>query len=279
MTSFLAMCILGQVKPHTITGDVRIFTNFASKMLGGNRTVRVYLPPGYENSKSKYPVLYMQDAQNLFDEATSAFGAEWRADEAAEALIRSKTIDPLIIVAVDNGGEMRIDELTPVPGTGSMRKFGGAGLKYEKMLVTELKPWVDRQFRTFKDRSHTGVGGSSLGGLIALDAAAKFPKVFGVVSAFSPSIWWADRQILQTLDQSSWKIKPKIWIDIGTQEGNDSQTWNESQKGVAQADEILQRRGFIPGKNLFYYLDQGAKHSESFWARRFPIMLVCMYRR
>src|SRR5882724_875274 len=147
-------------QPHTLTGDIRARKSFHSNTLKTDREVIVYLPPGYDASKRKrYSVFYMHDGQNLFDGATSFIpGQEWRVDETAERLIAAGKIEPLIIVAVNNAGKDRINEYTPAED--AKYKMGGKADLYGRMLVEELKPFIDSHYRTKRDAEHTGLGGS-----------------------------------------------------------------------------------------------------------------------
>src|SRR5258705_10465824 len=149
----------------------------------------VYLPPGYEASKRKsYSVFYLHDGQNLFDGATSFIpGQEWRVDETAQRLIDAGKIEPLIIVGINNAGKDRIDEYTPAAD--AKYKAGGKANLYGRMLVEELKPFIDAHYRTRQGAAHTGVGGSSLGGLVSLYLSLKYPRVFGRAAVVSPSVW------------------------------------------------------------------------------------------
>src|SRR6266481_6575239 len=166
----ISLCML----KHTLTGNIKRHRGFRSKILGNRRDVLVYLPPGYRRfSRQRYPVLYLQDGQNVFDAATSFAGVEWGVDETAERLVRTKIIEPLIIVAVANMGEDRVHEYTPTPGVieaKGRRKKRSRGLArlYGYFLMEELKPFIDRNYRTRRGPTFTGLGGSSLGGLVTL---------------------------------------------------------------------------------------------------------------
>jgi predicted alpha/beta superfamily hydrolase len=172
--------------PHTLTGDVRTHDGFRSEHLANERAVVVYVPPGYDASDARYPVLYMHDGQNLFDEAT-AFRHEWRVDETAQRLITAGLVEPLLIVGIYNTGETRVDEYTPTasPDTGR----GGKADRYGRMLVDELKPFVDRTYRTRPDAGDTAMGGSSLGGLLTLYLGLHYPhcrrRCGGTTASFS----------------------------------------------------------------------------------------------
>src|SRR5213076_1060059 len=157
---------------HTLTGNIKRHRAFHSKVLGNRRDVLVYLPPGYWRfSTRRYPVLYLHYGQNVFDAATSFAGVEWGVDETAQRLIRRKLIEPLIIVAVANTGPDRIHEYAPTRGiidSKAKRKKHSRGLarKYGKFLTQELKPVIDLKYRTKPEAEFTGLGGSSLGGLL-----------------------------------------------------------------------------------------------------------------
>ncbi len=182
---------------HTLTGDFRLFKGFQSKYLTRPRELLIYLPPGYKaRPNRRYPVLYLQDGQNLFDGATSYMqGQEWRVDETAEKLIRTGEIEPLIIVGIYNTGDHRIDEYTPT--TDHRRARGGKAHLYAAMLTRELKPFVDHEFRTRRGPQNTGLGGSSLGGLLTLTIGLQLPHVFGKLAVMSPSLWWDNELALQ----------------------------------------------------------------------------------
>ena len=146
----------------------------------------VYLPPGYvEDTGRTYPVLYMHDGQNLFDPATAFGGNEWRLDDTAEELIERGAIEPLIIVGIYNTGEQRIHEYTP---TTDPKLGGGKADLYGKMLVEEVKPFIEKTYRTLPGPENTGMGGSSLGGLVTLHLGIQYPQVFGKLAVLSPSV-------------------------------------------------------------------------------------------
>ncbi len=165
-------------QPHTLTGDIRAQKNFHSNILNNDRDILVYLPPGYDAAKNRrYAVLYLHDGQNLFDGATSFIaGQEWQVDETAQRLIAAGKIEPLMIVGINNAGKDRNNEYAPVED--ARYKMGGKADLYGRMLVEELKPFIDSRYRTRRDAEHTGLGGSSLGGLVSIYLALKYPAVF-----------------------------------------------------------------------------------------------------
>lgn len=226
----------------------------------------VYLPPGYSRfSRTRYPVLYLHDGQNVFDAATSFAGVEWGVDETAQRLIKQKAIEPLIIVAIANMGEERIHEYAPTPGVISprdkpkKRSRGMAGM-YGRFLIDELKPFIDRKYRTKPEAEFTGLGGSSLGGLATLAIGIIFSETFTRLMVMSPSVWWDDFSILRLLGFLDRKPPLKIWLDMGTAEPE----WEQ----VHELRDALLDRGWKPDVDLEYFEIPGADHSEGAWAMR-----------
>jgi predicted alpha/beta superfamily hydrolase len=277
----IALLVCGSAvaqQPHTLSGDIRVHKNFHSKILNNDRDVLVYLPPGYEaNKKAHYSVLYLHDGQNLFDGATSFIpGQEWRVDETAQALISSGRIEPLIIVGIYNAGKDRINEYTPVADA---KYKGGKGDLYGRLLVEELKPFIDATYRTRKDAQHTGVGGSSLGGLISLYLALRYPNVFGRVAVVSPSVWFAENHIVNYVKALPKKPKVRIWLDMGTKEGRDAEEARKSMNDARLLKDTLVRKGWKPGKDLLYSEAEGAEHNERAWAAQVESILTSLFPR
>ena len=267
---------LGQ-QPHTLTGDIRVHKNFHSTILNNSRDVLVYLPPGYgDNVKQRYPVFYMNDGQNLFDGATSFIpGQEWRVDETAQTLITARQIEPLIIVGIYNNGKERVNEYTPVQD--QKYKAGGQADLYGRMLVEELKPFIDQTYRTRKDAKDTALGGSSLGGIVSLYLGLKYRTVFGKLAVISPSVWFADKQIVRFVESEHYSSKIRIWIDIGTKEGRSADDANEAVEGARLLEQTLVKKGWKLEKNLRYFEDVGAEHNEKAWAARFSSILTFLF--
>jgi predicted alpha/beta superfamily hydrolase len=251
---------------HTLTGNIKRHRAFPSKVLGNRRDVLVYLPPGYSRfSRKRYPVLYLQDGQNVFDAATSFAGVEWRVDETAERLIRAKLIGPLIIVAVANTGEDRVHEYAPTPGVieakGRRKKRSrGRARLYARFLIEELKPFIDKRYRTKPEAEFTGLGGSSLGALATLAIGIWFPTVFSRLLAMSPSVWWDNQAIVQMVQRLPNKLPLQIWLDTGTRE----EGW---QRARALRDALVEK-GWMVGRDLQYVEVEGGEHSEAAWAQR-----------
>lgn len=256
----------------TITGDVRRHAGFASRYLDDERDLWVYLPPGYDSHpQDRYPVLYMHDGNNLFDARTAFLGNEWHADETAERMIRAGELPPLIIVGVSNT-PARIDEYTWQRGTVQGKPMGGKGPLYARMLVEEVKPFIDRTYRTRTDRAHTGVLGSSLGGLVSLYLARNHGETFGRIGAMSPSIWWSDRALLA--DLHGLRTDDRIWLDMGTREDDTPEDELDDARALAQE---LVGFGYVTGRTLGYMEDEGASHNESAWASRLPRALRFLF--
>jgi predicted alpha/beta superfamily hydrolase len=256
-----------------LTDQIKVHAEFKSENLGSGRKVYVYLPPGYEaDSERRYPVMYMHDGQNLFD-ATEAFGGvPWAVDETAQHLILSGEVSPIIIVGVHNAGGSRIDEYTPVAAErGRMRGRGGKADKYGRMIIDELKPFIDGEYRTRPEREFTGLGGSSLGGLVSLHLGLKHPDVFSRLAVMSPSVWWANNQIIRETAKIGDRLPLRIWLDIGRREGP------QIKHQVRALKEILLANGWRSGEDLAYFEFPGAQHDESAWAARFGEVLKFLY--
>lgn len=253
-------------------GRLRFHPGFPSRYLSTRRDIVVYLPPGYEGSASRYPVLYLQDGQNLFDPATAFGGRPWRAAETADDLIRRGAIESLMIVGVYNTGVRRVSEYTPTRDR-RLRK-GGKGDRYAEMLARELKPFIDHEYRTRKSASATGVGGSSLGGLVSLQAGLLYPAVFGKLAVLSPSVWWDDRSILPLVRNFRSRKRPRIWLDAGTAEGSNGAAVIEDLRLLRDA---LIEKGWREDVDLRYREFAGAGHNEDAWAARFHQVLEYLY--
>jgi len=255
------------LKPkHTLTGNIKRHRAFHSKVLGNRRDVLVYLPPGYSRfSPRRYPVLYLHDGQNVFDAATSFAGVEWGVDETAQRLIRHKLIEPLIIVAVANIGEERVHEYAPTPGVIEPKdrpKKHSRGLAriYGQFLIEELKPYIDKKYRTKPEAEFTGLGGSSLGGLATLAMGILFSETFTRLIVMSPSIWWDDFAIFRLVGILAEKPPLKIWLDTGTAEPG----WEQARELCA----CLIEEGWRLDVDLTYLEIEGAGHGEGAWAMR-----------
>jgi predicted alpha/beta superfamily hydrolase len=243
---------------------------FHSQYLPDDRNVTIFLPPGYETTPDRrYPVLYLHDGQNLFDpDAAFKKGEHWRVGETATALIDAGRVPPLIIVGIDNTGHRRLHEYTP---THDRRRGGGGADAYGQMLVNELKPFVDKRYRTLPDAASTGLGGSSLGGLVSLYLGLRHPVTFSRLAVMSPSVWWDRRVILRHVRDARPKPRLRMWVDIGTREGR----YHVDNAQLLRVG--LVKSGWVEGDDLHYEEVDGGTHSEGAWARRFDRVLLYLF--
>jgi predicted alpha/beta superfamily hydrolase len=241
----------------------------SSDLLGGERQLVVFVPEGYDTTDRRYPVLYMQDGQNLFDPTTSYVpGKDWRVDQTAQKLIREGKIQPVIIVGVYHAGEKRVDEYTP---TKDAKRNGGKADKYLRALTEVIKPFIDREYRTHTCAWNTALAGSSLGGLFTLYAGIECPDVFGKLAAMSPSAWWDRRYIIRAVERLPVKSRQSIWLDIGSREG--SGTVGDTR---ALRDALIEK-GWTDNADLRYVEAQGGVHDEAAWAARVGPMLEFLF--
>ncbi len=249
--------------------NLRKYEGFRSRFLRNQRDLIIYLPPGYDDQPGRrFPVLYLQDGQNLFDGATSFIpGMDWHVGQTADQSICSGVVEPLIIVGMYNT-KARIREYTPthVPKLG-----GGRADRYAKFLIDEVKPFVEREYRTISGPEKTGIGGSSLGGLVSLYLGLKLPQFFGKIAALSPSVWWNQRVMHRFAETANVNPRPSIWLDIGTREGP------RIVQDVEQFRDVLLQKGWQLGRDLAYQRVEGAEHNEAAWAQRVGPFLQFLY--
>jgi predicted alpha/beta superfamily hydrolase len=240
---------------------LRRHRQFHSNILSADRDIIVYVPEGYDESDRRYPVLYLHDGQNLFDRKTAYVpGRIWAVHETADRLIAEAAVEPLIIVGIYNTGAHRLAEYTP---TRNPKMGGGDADLYGLMLIEEVKPFIDNEYRTLPDRENTGLGGSSLGGLVTLFLGLAHPDVFGKLAVLSPSVWWDHKSILAFVNEAEIEIRPRIWLDMGTREGGKS-SLNDS----VLLHKLLLKRGWRDHEDLLYMRVEGGTHDEAAWAKR-----------
>ncbi|WP_439128684.1 alpha/beta hydrolase [Polaribacter sp.] len=224
----------------------------------------LYLPPNYSTSTKKYDVIYMHDAQNLFDDATSFVG-EWGVDETLNKLFK-KTGKGFIVVGVENGGEKRIEEYTPWKN----EKYGGGkGAIYVDFLKNTLKPFIDKNYRTNTKPENTAIIGSSLGGLISFYGGLKYPETFGKIGALSTSFWFSD-EVQSFAKEKGNQKKTKLYLLVGDKEG-ESMVPDTKNMG-----KLLVDLGF-PKENIQTKIVAGGKHTESFWKAEFLETITFLY--
>lgn len=242
---------------HTQTAQVHILDSaFYMPQLHRYRRIWIYLPKDYQHSLKRYPVIYMQDGQNLFDKVTSGYG-EWCVDEVLDSL-SGKAVAASIVVGIDHGGEFRLNEYNPYDN----EQFGkGEGDAFVDFLVQTLKPYIDAKFRTLTQVNYTTVAGSSMGGLISMYAVAKYPKVFGNAGVFSPSFWIAPQ--LYDFVQHQHLKNSRIYFVAGAHESEDM------ANDMERMYQLLLKDG-LPKENMQLAIKVDGKHSEWFWHREFP---------
>jgi predicted alpha/beta superfamily hydrolase len=243
---------------------------FRSRFLRNQRDFIVYLPPRYhEQPERRFPVLYMHDGQNLFDGTTSFVpGMDWHVGHTADDFILTGTVRPLIIVGIYNVGKVRIHEYTP---TKAPRLGGGRADRYAKFLIQEVMPFIQQEYRVLSDPRVTGMGGSSLGGLVSLYLGLKHHQIFGRLAALSPSLWWNQRMIHRFAAAAPVEPRPRIWLDIGTKEGP------RIVHDVEEFRDVLLQKGWQLGRDLHYQRIEGAEHNEAAWAQRVGPFLQFLY--
>lgn len=256
---FFILFSFAQERKHTATENVKIISEkFEIPQLKTTRRIWIYLPKDYETSHKKYDVMYLQDAQNLFDDATS-YAGEWQVDETLNKIFE-KTGKSLIVVGIDNGGEKRIEELSPYKNA----KYGGGnGDNYVKFIVETLKPYIDKNYRTKPQRKFTTIGGSSLGSLISVYAAVKYPETFGKVLAFSSAFWFNAKELNEFISSSKVNLKQQKYYFI--QGKHEDEDMEEQTKSVI---ENLKSKN-VKSKNIFLKIDEDGKHNEMYWRREF----------
>jgi len=241
---------------HREQGSLHTIRDVACFTLGNRRDLYVYLPPHYDEADARYPVVYLQDGQNLFEPERSFAGA-WGADDAADAA--SRLGYDAILVGVPNTGGQRLDEYSPFHDG----RIGGGGRadEYLQFLVDVVKPLVDGQFRTKADRRHTIIGGSSMGGLLALYGYFRHGDTFGRASVQSPALWFGEGAIFEYVAEAP-KPAGRIYLDVGAREGE------TTLANARRMHEMLQQKGYVTNRTLRWVEDRNGQHHEFAWGRR-----------
>ena len=262
----------GAPRASTVTGDLETF-ELRSAVLGNTRTIRVWTPPGYGASDRAYPVLYMNDGQNLFDAATSFAGVEWGADEAATALIEEGAIPALIIVGIDNAGADRAAEYNPPETTWQGRP--NRADRYLAFVARELMPEIARRYRVLEGPAHTAFGGSSFGGNVTLYACMERPGLFGRAIVESPASWIGDGAIVRRMrTHKQWP--DRIYLAMGDAETGDADDDASLVRLAREIETVLRGHG-LGEDRLRFELGAGAAHHERAWADRLPGALRFLY--
>ena len=264
------------VRASGAAGDLRLH-KFRSRIFRNTRFLRVWVPPGYEDAENTgrhYPVFYLNDAQNLFESATSFTGIEWQVDETADRLIREGAVPPVIIVGIDNTGNDRHREYMPHRSMHPMT-LRVLGRYYPDFLMKEVMPFVEGNYRVATGPENTGLGGSSLGALIALHTVIARPGVIGRLLLESPSLWASHRQSIK--ESRSVRIWPeRIFLATGTAEAGSAERSRTVVDDVRELAAIM-RRAVLSERRLRLVVKDGAGHSEAAWAERFPEALQFLF--
>ncbi|MEO7291584.1 MAG: alpha/beta hydrolase-fold protein [Ginsengibacter sp.] len=242
-------------RKHTASSHVSILDSaFNMPQLNRTRRIWIYLPADYATTKKRFPVIYMHDGRNLFDEATSGFG-EWGVDECLDSLFKQGKKE-CIVIGIDNGAK-RMNEYNPY----ELKPYGnGEGDKYVDFLANTLKPYVDKNFRTLSNKKNTFIAGSSMGGLISLYAVIKYPSVFGGAGIFSPAFWTAPK-LEDELNKTPKKINSKLYFYAGGK---------ESDIMIPNMQKIEADIKAISSSKIYERTDADAKHNEAAWRKYFP---------
>ena len=242
-------------RKHTASANVSVIdTAFMISQLGRTGRIWIYLPPSYKKSTKHYPVLYMQDGQNLFDDYEAAYG-EWGIDEALDSIMQGGK-NECIVVGIDNGPK-RLNEYNPFDHD----QFGpGEGKEYAAFVAETLKPFIDSRYRTLKDRGNTIVAGSSMGGLISYYIQLTYPGVFGKAGVFSPAFWTAPG-IIPLTDSLAKKSNGKFFFYMGALEG---------EEYMNDMYRLMQELGSKSSSFIYAVTDAEGRHNEAAWRKWFP---------
>ena len=264
LMSTLAFSVTAQERPHTAAANVKVIeTPLGIPGLDRERQIRIYLPPNYSSSKKRYDVLYMHDGQNLFDDATSFVG-EWGVDEVLNELYEEQGFE-LIVVGIDNGQQHRMQELTGW----DHEKYGKAeGREYMDFIVRTVKPYIDGKYRTFPSWEHTGIMGSSMGGLISHYAIFQYAGYFSKAGIFSPSYWYSEGPFEQA---RKLKLAPetKLYLYMGGKEGP------MMVDNFNNMVSLLKEQGYT--NQMTSKITPDGEHNERFWRAELKEALLWLY--
>jgi predicted alpha/beta superfamily hydrolase len=238
---------------YSVRGNVKVLVDFPMQELKTKRNVWIYLPPDYETSKKKYPVLYMQDGNILFKIGQA--GQEWSVDETLEKMLAENKEKSAIVVGVENGKEMRPLEYSPYK----------KGEQYAMFLVKQLKPYIDKKFRTLPDREHTWIGGASLGAYISLYTAYQYPDVYSKIMAFSPVFDTGKEEFFKMVENEGSKHAFTLYMDIGEKENEEIPMVIENAKELSALVQT-----FYKPEQIKFLLDPQGSHTINDWGKRFP---------
>jgi predicted alpha/beta superfamily hydrolase len=265
-TLFLFACS-EPIKTFTATDNVQVLPyQFVMPELERQRSIRLYLPPSYQTSDKRYPVIYMHDGQNLFDDLT-AFAGEWQVDESLNQLADKQGLE-VIVVGIDNGGDLRMNELSPWEN----KRFGEAqGKQYMDFVVDVVKPYIDTNFRTQSDRLHTAIMGSSMGGLISHYGVHAYPEVFSKAGIFSPAYWYS-QDVFSFTKLKKAPLDARLYVMYGDKEGDGM---------IADTDKMLRqlRQQGHPRQNFLFKRVPNGEHNEQLWRTEFTEAVQWLFQQ
>ncbi len=251
--------------------------------LNEERGLRIYLPKKYDISEEQsFPVLYMHDAQNLYFDSDAFYGNSWKVKDSMEQLESEGFTDGVIVVGIDTDPKRRLEDYSPWKNDiehkdMKMGSHGGDGDKYCEFVVNTLKPYIDKEYRTLSGRDHTGVAGSSMGGIISTYLGVKYPNVFSKIGAFSTASWFAEKAFLGAIENSSLPKEQKFFIQVGTMEIEDTE---EVSKIYIECNLRFEKQLLDKGvdkKDIKLIIAQGDTHNEKSWAKHFPGFIKFVY--
>lgn len=259
-----------------VVGDLRLH-EFHSAIFNNQRLLRVWLPPGYdapENKDRHYPVFYLNDGQNLFDRTIAFGGCEWQVDETADRLIRQNQVPALIIVGIDHGQKDRAREFLAYRSM-NPPVLRPQGKRYPEFLLNEVMPFLYLRYRIARGPENTGLGGSSLGAIVSLYTVIDRPGIFGRLLLESPSLFVCNRRMLK-YSHAFRQWPERIFLAMGTKEAGREDKDKQVVEDARELERILRREG-LRDDRLRVKIDEGATHSESEWAKRFPEALTFLF--
>lgn len=260
----------------SVVGDLRLH-EFQSRIFNNKRMLRVWLPPAYdapENKDRHYPIFYLNDGQNLFDRAAAFAGVEWQVDETADRLIRQNQVPALIIVGIDHGQKDRAREFLAYRSM-NPPVLRPQGKRYPEFLLNEVMPFLYLRYRIARGPENTGLGGSSLGAIVSLYTVIDRPGIFGRLLLESPSLFVCNRRMLK-YSHAFRQWPERIFLAMGTKEAGREDKDKQVVEDARELERILRREG-LRDDRLRVKIDEGATHSESEWAKRFPEALTFLF--
>ncbi|MBF0714778.1 alpha/beta hydrolase [Gemelliphila palaticanis] len=240
------------------------------------RRIRVLLPKDYDKEQwATYPIIYMHDGQNVFYSKEAFSGHSWKL---IPTIKNNKQLPKMIVVGIDNAGENRLNEyapwLTDTSKNSFFANFGGDGMKYGEWLVNTVKPFIDEKYRTKKDKQNTILAGSSMGGIITAYIGSKYPNIFGVLGVFSLASWFSERDFIRFIEHHKLDEDTKVYIQVGTKEGDDTDAEFIDNMNQAYIDCSLNYYNTLietgkSTKNMWLRILANETHHEKYWANHF----------